>query len=147
MEQASRLTKEQYCVEVCKVVSQRASCVRRKVGAVLVNRHFHILATGYNGPPRGIPNCIDVSCEGAKYKSGEGLDKCIAVHAEQNALLQCVNTEEIYACFVTTSPCITCVKMLLNTGCQRIIFTDEYPHQESKLLWEKAGRTWEKAKR
>lgn len=81
-------------------------------------------------------------CEGATASSGTNLDGCQAIHAEQNALLQCKNIYEIDTCYVTTSPCMTCVKLLLNTSCQRIIFVEEYPHTEARKLWEGSGRTW-----
>lgn len=67
--------------------------------------------------------------------SGTGLAACQAIHAEQNALLQCRNITEIEACYCTASPCVHCLRMLLNTSCRRIIFAEEYPHPESKDLW------------
>lgn len=76
--------------------------------------------------------------------SGTGLDDCQAIHAEQNALLQCRNVYEVEVAYVTTSPCVTCVKLLLNTSCQRIVFVEEYPHAQSGQIWTQAGRIWEK---
>lgn len=67
---------------------------------------------------------------------------CYATHGEQNALLQCRDTELIHTAYCTASPCITCVKLLMNTGCQRIVYQEEYPHPESKNLWIMAGRDW-----
>jgi dCMP deaminase len=110
-----------------------------------VNAQGHILATGYNGPPRGFSHCTHESpCAGAVLPSGSGLDACEAVHAEQNALLQCRDVELIETCYVTVSPCVTCVKLLLNTACKRIIFTELYPHAEAAYdLWaSKGGRAW-----
>lgn len=83
------------------------------------------------------------ACSGAKAPSGTNLDGCQAIHAEQNALLQCKNVYELDVCYVTASPCMTCTKLLLNTSCQKIIFLEEYPHTEAKKLWESAGRQWE----
>ena len=110
---------------------------------MLVSEDNKVLATGYNGVPSGFPHCIDEPCEGAKYRSGLGLDKCEAIHAEQNALLQVGDVKLIETAYCTTAPCIHCIKLLLNTGCQRIVFNQDYPHSDaSKALWEKAGREW-----
>lgn len=84
------------------------------------------------------------ACEGAKSPSGTNLDGCEAIHAEQNALLQCSNVNQIDTIYVTVSPCITCLKMLLNTSCKKIVFQEEYSHGRSKELWLQAGRVWEK---
>ncbi len=131
-----------YFTMMAILVSSRGTCVRRKVGCVLVDERKHVLATGYNGVPSGFDHCIDHPCPGAGYKSGKGLDKCQAVHAEQSALLQCTDVSRIWTAYCTTAPCIHCVKLLLNTGCKRIVFAEDYPHQESKELWLKAGREW-----
>lgn len=141
-----RESKEVYFMRIAQVVATRGTCGRRRVGCVLVSHLGHILATGYNGVPRGFPHCTEIPCEGAKFGSGDALDKCLATHAEQNALLQCPDVERIHTCFSTTSPCIHCVKLLLNTSCIRIIFLEEYPHPDAKILWQKAGRDWIQAK-
>lgn len=138
----SRIQIDDYFIEIAKLVARRATCARRQVGCVLVNEQNHILATGYNGVARGQPHCIDTACPGAHCASGTGLHLCQAIHAEQNALLQCRNITEIYAAYVTASPCVQCLRLLLNTSCQVIVFDQEYPHSESKDLWEADGREW-----
>ena len=138
-----RPNKFEYFLELAKVVAKRSTCHRRHVGCILVNSHSHIIATGYNGVPAGRVHCRDSQlCPGAKAESGSKLDECYAIHAEQNALIQCKDTQDIEAAYITTSPCIHCVKMLLNTSCQRIIFPEEYPAPTAKKLWEEAGRQW-----
>lgn len=128
---------------LAEVTSQRATCCRRRVGAVLVNERFQIISTGYNGPPSGMSHCIDTPCSGADLPSGTGLDKCQAVHAEQNALLQCPNVYNIFAVFCTTAPCMHCVKLLMNTSCQKIYFRQDYPHaEEAKKLWLENDGEW-----
>jgi dCMP deaminase len=82
------------------------------------------------------------ACAGAEAPSGQSLDACQAIHAEQNALLQCPDIHAISACYVTASPCMTCTKLLLNTSCVRIVYLDEYPHSAARELWESAGRLW-----
>lgn len=137
-----RIESDDYFMMIAAVVGRRSTCRRRRVGCVLVDRHGHILATGYNGVPMGFPHCLDTPCAGATLPSGEGLDKCMAIHAEQNALLQCSDVFAIAKCYTTCSPCIHCVKLLLNTSCREIVFACEYPHIESKRLWLKGGRIW-----
>lgn len=129
-----------YFMSMAVLVSSRATCPRRKVGAVLINNRGHVLATGYNGVASGLVHCIDVPCPGANSKSGEGLSKCQALHAEQNALLQCRDVYQIDTLYVTTSPCITCTKLLLNTSCKRIVFLSEYSHNDASELWTSTNR-------
>jgi dCMP deaminase len=135
---------DEYFGVMAEVVSSRGTCPRRKVGCVLVSEDNKVLATGYNGVPSGFAHCIDEPCEGAKYRSGLGLDKCEAIHAEQNALLQVADVNLIETAYCTTAPCIHCLKLLLNTSCYKIVFNEDYPHSAaSKALWEKAGRIWQ----
>jgi dCMP deaminase len=153
------MNKDNWLMEIVDVIAKPATCIRRKVGCVLVNDLGHIIATGYNGVAKGLPHCngkaklegtyIEKSreyphaCKGAFMKSGEGHDLCEAIHAEQNALLQCANVMKIKTCYVSTSPCITCTKLLLNTSCHIIIFREDHiSSKDSRELWEKAGRVW-----
>ncbi len=139
---AHRPSKDEYFMDMALLVSERSTCLRRKVGAVLINKRKHVLATGYNGVASGQPHCLDIPCIGANSASGTDLDLCEAVHAEQNALLQCKNVFEIDTCYVTVSPCMTCTKLLLNTSCQTIIFEEDYVDQKARLLWERHDRKW-----
>ena len=131
-----RPSSDEYFLAMAALVSLRATCRRRRVGCVLVDRHKHVLATGYNGVARGVAHCIDTACPGAGLPSGRGLDLCEAIHAEQNALLQCRDAKEIETAYITASPCITCVKLFMNTGCKRIVFLEEYPHAAARNLWK-----------
>ncbi len=159
-----RPSRDQWAMDMAALTAKRATCLRRQVGAVLLNERGHVLATGYNGVAAGLPHCneeVDTgygsdehfahlahvhtphACSGAHSPSGTNLDGCQAIHAEQNALLQCRDIYSIHTCYVTASPCVTCTKLLLNTSCQRIVFLEEYPHSEARKLWEAAGRQWE----
>jgi len=133
---------EEYFMNLAFHVATRGSCSRRKVGCILVNKHHHILATGYNGRPSGFTECLDFPCSGADAPSGTELHKCEAVHAEANALLQCHDVQEIVTVFCTTAPCIECTKLLLNTSCHTIIFGENYPHSDSQRMWLQAKRIW-----
>ena len=129
-----------YFLKMAKLVSERGTCARRKVGCVFVNKRNHVIATGYNGNPAGFTHCIDDPCEGADSKSGTDLDKCKAIHAEQNALLQCKNVYDIDRVYTTLEPCIHCVKLLLNTTANQIIYGEKYVHEFARKLWEESGR-------
>jgi dCMP deaminase len=163
-----RPTREQWAMNLVVATAERATCIRRQVGCVLLNKRGFVLATGYNGVASGMPHCNEMlneivsssfdpvtfdleavykpihphACTGALSPSGTNLDGCEAIHAEQNALLQCSNVHDIHECFVSCSPCITCTKLLLNTSCQNIFFLEEYPNQLGRELWERAGRRW-----
>ena len=132
-----------YFIKMATLVAGRGTCARRRVGCVLVNHRRHVLATGYNGVAAGLVHCTDRPCLGASYRSGTGLDKCEAIHAEQNALLQCRDVYSVHTCYTTLSPCMHCLKLLLNTSCERIVFDEEYTHNDDpKRLWISAGRDW-----
>jgi dCMP deaminase len=134
----SRIAKPACYLMMAEAISMRGTCARRRVGCILTDSLGKILSTGYNGTPQGMPHCIDTPCKGADLPSGTGLDLCESIHAEANALLQCPNVGIIHVAYVTASPCIHCVKLLLNTGCCKIIFLEDYPHTEAKDLWERS---------
>lgn len=150
-----RPTKEETFLKIAQVIAERGTCIRRKVGCVIVNSLGHILSTGYNGVARGLSHCSDSPCAGAGAPSGEKLDLCEAIHAEQNALLQCGDTQAIETCYTTVSPCLHCIKLLMNTSCKQIVFLEAYAGMEkSRALWlssrtdtiflspDKVLRTW-----
>ena len=153
----TRPTRDEWAMGLARLTAGRSTCLRRAVGCVLLNERGHVLATGYNGVAAGLPHCNEVTwskesvqgvfhanaCPGATAKSGTNLDGCGAIHAEQNALLQCRDVYDIHTAYVTASPCVTCVKLLLNTGCQRIVYDEPYPHGSSELIWVRAGRIWD----
>ena len=138
----TRPSKHTYFLEIASTVAKRSTCARRQVGCVLVDQYDQILATGYNGVAKGLPHCTDEPCSGAGLPSGTGLSLCMAIHGEANALIQCRAINDIVTCYCTASPCVNCIRMLLNTPCYSIVFLEEYPHPESRLLWESQGRKW-----
>lgn len=128
---------------IAYAVSLRGSCVRRRAGAVIVSEDHSILSTGYNGKGAGLVNCADQPCKGCYGASGCGLEDCEAIHAEINALIRCSDRRLIDTVYVTCSPCVSCVDILLGTTAKRIVFSEEYAHNsESKRRWERAGREW-----
>ena len=134
-----RPTVDEYFIIQAMHASSRGSCIRRRVGCILTNEYNHVLATGYNGPPAGEPNCTEHPCEGARLPSGTGLNLCRATHAEHNAIKQCSNIFNIRTAYVTASPCNMCIDKLLATSCQRIVFLQEYPHNDARLRWIESG--------
>lgn len=138
-----RPDRDAWFLSLAVMTSMRATCVRRKVGCVLVNARGHCIATGYNGPPSGWAHCgtLNSTCKGHTMPSGQGLDACEALHAEQNALLQCSSVKEIDTAYVTTVPCITCTKMLLNTPVKRVVALNDYPHsKETVKMFERSEK-------
>lgn len=128
-------------MSIARVLSFRATCRKLAVGAVLINDRFQIIGTGYNGVPRNYPHCSQYPCEGADQPAGS--DTCIAVHAEQNALMQCHRVEDIFCLYCTHAPCMRCTKMLLNTSCSCIVFGCETPmDNRAAELWKAMGRAW-----
>ena len=123
----SRLDVDTYFLQMAELVARRSTCRRREVGCVLVDSENHVVSTGYNGVPTHFPHCLDTPCEGATAPSGVSLDKCLAVHAEQNALLQ-LRSNDILTAYLTVSPCVTCAKMIANSRIRRIVASYEYAH-------------------
>lgn len=130
-----------YMMGMAMMAASRGSCARRTVGCVLTNEFNHILATGYNGPPRGVEHCSDARCPGRQAASGTFLDGCRATHAEQNALLQCGDVMDVRTVYTTTQPCFPCTKLLMNSGATRILYIEPYPHPMAEEMWLGAGRT------
>lgn len=122
----NRESKNQYFLKIARLVSTRSTCPRRMVGCLIINKHGHIKATGYNGVPKNFTHCTEEPCGGENKKSSKGLNFCMATHAEQNALLQCDNIMDIGTIYVTTSPCISCAKLIANTSCKKVVYSDEY---------------------
>lgn len=133
---------DSYYLQVALDIAKRSTCLRRAVGAVITDNSGYCISTGYNSVPTGLPHCNEKPCAGAFAKSGESLHMCSALHAEDVALMKCKDIQQIGTVYVTASPCIFCTRKLLNTSAKRIVFIEEYPHVESKNLWESVGREW-----
>lgn len=141
---STRMPKQELYMGVAKLLAKQTTCIRRGVGCVLLDHDWHVLATGYNGVPSGFPHCTEGNeCEAAKSQSGRNLEFCNAVHAEQNALIQCTNPGKIAFCVTTTFPCLFCIRMLLNTPCKTIFYSETYSQPGAASLWRDAGRTME----
>ena len=134
---------DEYFLEIARIVSKRSTCLRRKVGAVIV-KNRRILATGYNGTPSGIRHCAQVGCLRAKLKipSGERHELCRGLHAEQNTLLQAalygisLRDSSLY---ITNQPCIICAKMIINAGIKELVISGNYPDKMAREFLDEAG--------
>lgn len=129
----ARPTKDQYYLDIAKVVASRSTCLRRQYGAIIVSEDDRIIATGYNGAARGEPNCCDVGrCqrEELNVPHGERYELCVAIHAEDNALTQAgraANGAKLYlAGFengkpIKAVPCMMCARKIKNSGIIEVI--------------------------
>ena len=133
---------DEYFLGIAHLVAQRSTCLRRKVGAVLV-KDRRILATGYNGAPRNITHCEIAGClrEKLKVPSGQRHELCRGLHAEQNVIIQAayhgvsINGSILY---VTVTPCIICAKMIINAGIKEVVFEGGYPDSMALEFLEEA---------
>jgi len=133
-----RPSNDEYFMSMAELVAQRSTCVRRRVGAVVV-KDKHILSTGYNGSPKGTRHCEEMGCIRAQLNipSGTRHELCRGVHAEQNAVAQAayfgvsVKDATIYT---TTFPCSMCTKILINSGICEVVYSTGYVDDLSKDL-------------
>lgn len=129
-----RISKELYYLSIAKAVAQRSTCLRRQYGAVIV-RNDEIIATGYNGSPRGEPNCCDLGeCwrESQNVPHGEKYEACKSVHAEMNAIISASRNQMIGSTLYLAGfengepmtdpkPCDICRRLIQNAGIAQVI--------------------------
>lgn len=134
---------DEYFAGIARLVGTRSTCLRRRVGAVIVLDR-RVLATGYNGAPAGLPHCEEVGClrETLGVPSGQRHEMCRGVHAEQNAIVQAARhgvSIRGATVYTTAFPCSLCAKMLINAGVVRVVYCDGYPDGMAAELLEQAG--------
>ncbi len=130
MKEKSRPDTDEYFLKIASVVAERSTCHRHHVGAVAV-RDKHILATGYNGAPSGLKDCLELGClrDELNIPSGTRQETCRGIHAEQNVIIQAglhgvsLEGSTIYA---THTPCVLCAKMLVNARIKRYFSFGKY---------------------
>lgn len=125
-------------MSITELVAQRSTCIDRQIGCLLVSKDHKILSSGYNGAPRGVEHCTDNGfCLKERFND---IEACSSAHAEQNAIINAYQLERVYYCYCTRSPCIACVRMLLNTNCRVIIFRDDHDHNHEhphpRIMWQ-----------
>ena len=139
----SRPSWDEYFMEMAELARKRSTCIRRGVCAVIVKDN-RVMATGYNGVPRGISHCSETGClrEQMGVPSGQRHELCRGLHAEQNAIIQaaCLGQSiEGATLYCTTQPCIICTKMLINAGIKRVVIRESYPDQLAQDMAKEAG--------
>lgn len=151
----SRISKIDTYLNVAETFAYRSTCLKRKYGAVIVKNDV-VVSTGYNGSPRGFENCCDTGkCERIEQDmhQGEGYGLCKAIHAEQNALLNCsrelTSGADLYLAGITAEdnsvykarPCPVCARLIIQAGINNVILRtgenpDEYEIVSAKdLIW------------
>ena len=135
---------DEYFMYMAVLTAKRSTCLRRQVGAVIV-KDKHIIATGYNGAPRGVPHCDEKGgClrQQLNVPSGERHELCRALHAEQNAIIQAATLGQSIeggTIYVTNQPCVICAKMIINAGIRRIVVKEGYPDELAVEILREAG--------
>lgn len=139
----SKLTRpdwDAYFMKIAEFSARRTNCMKRGVGAVLVQDR-RIIATGYNGTARGLNNCSEGGCArcNANTKCGQALDSCLCLHAEENALLEAGRSRSTGATlYCTTAPCLSCARKICQMGVARVVYHRDYSveHFTAKLCKE-----------
>ena len=145
MKKATRPAVDEYFLKVASVVAERSTCRRHHVGAVAV-KDKHILATGYNGAPAGLKDCLELGClrDELGIPSGTRQEVCRGIHAEQNVIVQAglhgvsLEGSTIYC---THTPCVLCAKMLVNAKIKRFVSFGQYDDNSFKELFREADIT------
>lgn len=135
----SRIDKENYYLDIADTVSERSTCLRRCYGAIIV-QNDEIIATGYNGAPRGRKNCADLGrCtrEELKIPSGQRYELCRSVHAEANCIISASRSETLGATLYMacrdpktgglipgSTSCSMCRRLIINAGIERVVIRD-----------------------
>ncbi len=130
-------------MSITELVAGRSTCLRRKVGALIV-KEKRIITTGYNGAPANVRHCLEVGClrEEQGIPSGERHELCRGLHAEQNAIIQAALygvSIEGATLYCTNMPCIICSKMLINARIKGIIYREGYSDPLSSSMLSEAG--------
>ena len=142
-----RQSKHKYYLDIAAEVAKRSTCLRRQYGAIIVNND-EIIATGYNGAPRGEENCCDKGyClrEANYIPHGEQYEKCVAVHAEMNAIISAARKDMLGATLYLAGwedgkrldeakPCAICAKLIKNAGIRRVISQEEAPNEVRGIM-------------
>ena len=118
-------------VRLAETISERSNCIRRKVGAIIVDEMKQVMSIGFNGTPSGTTNCFEGGCErcnSTEVRAGISLDTCTCIHADVNAVIQAGKSRcKNCILYCTDQPCLNCLKMIIQAGIKEIIYVREYP--------------------
>ena len=134
----TRQSIDDYYLSILQVVAARSTCARRKVGAIITDDRSHVLSMGYNGVPSEVPHCTEQPCPGVEDQPGDN-SRCQAVHAEQNAIMQCSSLRHARTIYVSCAPCFYCAKMICNTGIARVVCAEQYADDRGLSLLNFCG--------
>jgi dCMP deaminase len=109
-------------INIALVLAKRGTCLKRKVGCVIIDSYGNILSTGYNGAPRGMQHCDEYSPCLAYVKPELS---CSALHAEVNAIARCPDIDKINTVYVTEACCEKCLMAIQNTSAKRVVWLSE----------------------
>jgi dCMP deaminase len=143
----SRPSWDEYFLKMAMLISERSTCRRHHVGAVLA-RDRRVLSTGYNGAASGLKDCMELGClrDEQGIDSGTRHEVCRAIHAEQNAIIQAGQHGVSIAgatMYCTHSPCLICAKMIVNAGIERVVSCTAYADTNTPDLFREAGTVCE----
>ena len=146
-----RISKENYYLDIAETVLERATCLRRVYGAIIV-KNDEIISTGYNGAPRGRANCVDMgycSREAMNVPRGERYELCRSVHAEANAIISAQRSDMIGATLYLAGrdmktgemidypeSCAMCRRLIINAGIEMVVTRDKEKHIRAVPVWE-----------
>ncbi|KAF9356636.1 Deoxycytidine monophosphate (dCMP) deaminase [Mortierella sp. NVP85] len=134
---------DSYFMYLANLAARRSNCMKRRVGCVLV-REKRVIATGYNGTPKNLRNCNEGGCPRCNQATpcGQGLDRCLCMHAEENALLEAgrerIGTGSIIYC--NTCPCLGCAIKIVQVGVSQVVYSESYGMDDlTAEVFRKAG--------
>ncbi|NDD55059.1 cytidine deaminase [bacterium] len=138
----SRPSKDEVYMRMAKEVARRSTCLSRRTGSVLLSADYHVIATGYNGAPSGMPHQTECQRLRIQTKSGAALDTCNDVHAEENAIIQAAlngSSTKGGTLYTVKSPCHRCARMIVNAGITSVVYMSEYGDTRAFEMFETAG--------
>lgn len=130
---------DEYFCSLLQGVRARASCPRRAGGAIIIDDRQTLISAGYNGPPSGLPNCIEHPCDGVNDVAGD-TSNCQALHAEHNAIYFAGDRRSTaHTMYTTMLPCFKCALEIAQTPIKRVVFLEDYPDKRCRPIFHQAG--------
>lgn len=125
------MNSDKYFLGIAKTIAKQATCPKKQVGCVIVDHDNNIITRGYNTMPFDMQSCIDKPCS-------DGLNNCHAIHAEAMALVICpFSVAAMHTMYVTLSPCFECAKLITLTGCEKVVYLEDYKSSDGVELLRK----------